>query len=410
MKKIYYIFLTPLFLYSQNLEELVNLSIQNRLINASEQNLESIKDEYNSVKSGYLPSLDLNGKYGIAETETQSLAKKAGNVNASLNYTLYDGGKKSDVYDSYESTIKSGKESLESLKNQISLTVTNYYFNYLSLVAQKEAKLKEIEQLNSQLERLNRFLNAGTTTEDEVQKLVSSVENANVNLQEIELQIVTILHNLEYITGSKVDITSGSNIKELEEILKDVERFDIKSLEYNVQTKLSNAKAQKSGYLPTITLDNTYTYYENNFDNKAFESNALDHQNVTSANLSWNIFSFGETKYKYESAYKSYLSSKLNYEYEKNKANVDLQLALRAYEISKAKIKSAQANLKAAESTYEVIKSKFENGLVDNVTFLTSLSEKFSAVSQLKTSINDLEIKKANIIYNSGKKLEEYIK
>ena len=412
MRKIYYIFLTPLFLYGQNLEELINLSIQNRLVNASTQNLESVKDEYKSVKSGYLPSLDLNGKYGIAETETQSLAKKAGTVNASLNYTLYDGGKKSDVYDSYESTIKSSEESLESLKNGISLTVVNYYFNYLSLVAQKEAKLKEIEQLESQMLRLSRFLDAGTTTEDEVQKIVSSVENANVNLQEIELEIVTILHNLEYITGSKVDITSGSNIKELEELSKNAERFDIKSLEYDVQTKLSNAKAQKSGYLPTITLDNTYSYYDNNFDNKAYESNAnaLDHQNITSANLSWNIFSFGETKYKYESAYKSYLASKLNYEYEKNKANVDLQLAIRAYEISKTKIKSAEANLKAAESAYEVIKSKFENGLVDNVAYLQSLSEKFDALSQLKTSINDLEIKKANIIYNSGKKLEEYIK
>lgn len=410
MRKIYYIFLTPLFLYGQNLEELINLSIQNRLVNASTQNLESVKDEYKSVKSGYLPSLDLNGKYGIAETETQSLAKKAGTVNASLNYTLYDGGKKSDVYDSYESTIKSSEESLESLKNGISLTVVNYYFNYLSLVAQKEAKLKEIEQLESQMLRLSRFLDAGTTTEDEVQKIVSSVENANVNLQEIELEIVTILHNLEYITGSKVDITSGSNIKELEELSKNAERFDIKSLEYDVQTKLSNAKAQKSGYLPTITLDNTYSYYDNNFDNKAYESNALDHQNIASANLSWNIFSFGETKYKYESAYKSYLASKLNYEYEKNKANVDLQLAIRAYEISKTKIKSAEANLKAAESAYEVIKSKFENGLVDNVAYLQSLSEKFDALSQLKTSINDLEIKKANIIYNSGKKLEEYIK
>lgn len=412
MRKIYYIFLTPLFLYGQNLEELINLSIQNRLVNASTQNLESVKDEYKSVKSGYLPSLDLNGKYGIAETETQSLAKKAGTVNASLNYTLYDGGKKSDVYDSYESTIKSSEESLESLKNGISLTVANYYFNYLSLVAQKEAKLKEIEQLESQMLRLSRFLDAGTTTEDEVQKIVSSVENANVNLQEIELEIVTILHNLEYITGSKVDITSGSNIKELEELSKNAERFDIKSLEYDVQTKLSNAKAEKSGYLPTITLDNTYSYYDNNFDNKDYESNAnsLDHQNIASANLSWNIFSFGETKYKYESAYKSYLASKLNYEYEKNKANVDLQLAIRAYEISKTKIKSAEANLKAAESAYEVIKSKFENGLVDNVAYLQSLSEKFDALSQLKTSINDLEIKKANIIYNSGKKLEEYIK
>lgn len=410
MKKIYYVFLTPLFLYGQNLEELVNTSIQNRLVNATEQNLESVKDEYKSVKSGYLPSLDVGGKYGIAEKETQSLAKKAGSVNASLNYTLYDGGKKFDVYDSYESTIKSNEESLEALKNEISLTVINYYFNYLSLLAQKDAKLKEIEQLESQLERLSRFLNAGTTTEDEVQKLVSSVENSKVTLQEIELEIITILHNLEYITGNKVDITAGSNIKELENISKNAQRFDIKSLEFDVQTKLSNAKAQKSGYLPTITLDNTYSYYDNNFDNKAYESNTLDHQNIVSANMSWNIFSFGETKYKYESAFKSYLASKLNYEYEKNKANVDLQLALKSYDIAKAKIKSAQANLKAAESAYEVIKSKFENGLVDNVSYLQSLSEKFDAVSQLKTSINDLEIKKANIIYHSGKKLEEYIK
>lgn len=410
MKKIYFIFLTPLFLYSQNLEELVNLSIQNRLVNASQQSLDSIKDEYKSVKSGYLPKLDVGGKYAITDEETASLAKKSGNVYGSLNYLLYDGGKKSDVYDSYESTIKSTEESVEALKNDISLTVINYYFDYLSLISQKDAKLKEIEQLDSQMERLSRFLKAGTTTEDEVQKIISRVENAKVNLQEIELQIITILHNLEYITGTKIDITAGSNIKESEKVSQNSERFDIKSLEFDLQTKLSNSRAEKSGYLPTVTLDNTYTYYDSNFDDKAYENNAIDHQNILSANLKWNIFSFGETKYKYESKYKEYLASKLKYEYEKNKANVDLQLALKAYNIAKAKIKSAEANLKAAESAYEVIKSKYENGLIDNVAYLESLTEKFDAISQLKTSINDLEIKKANIIYHNGEKLEEYIK
>ncbi|MDY3201354.1 MAG: TolC family protein [Arcobacter sp.] len=410
MKKIYFIFLTPLFLYSQNLEELVNLSIQNRLVNASQQSLDSIKDEYKSVKSGYLPKLDVGGKYAITDEETASLAKKSGNVYGSLNYLLYDGGKKSDVYDSYESTIKSTEESVEALKNDISLTVINYYFDYLSLISQKDAKLKEIEQLDSQMERLSRFLKAGTTTEDEVQKIISRVENAKVNLQEIELQIITILHNLEYITGTKIDITAGSNIKESEKVSQNSERFDIKSLEFDLQTKLSNSRAEKSGYLPTVTLDNTYTYYDSNFDDKAYENNAIDHQNILSANLKWNIFSFGETKYKYESKYKEYLASKLKYEYEKNKANVDLQLALKAYDIAKAKIKSAEANLKAAESAYEVIKSKYENGLIDNVAYLESLTEKFDAISQLKTSINDLEIKKANIIYHNGEKLEEYIK
>ena len=146
-----------------------------------------------------------------------------------------------------------------------------------------------------------------------------------------------------------------------------------------------------------------------NYDNNTYRY-PYDSQNVASANLSWNIFSFGETKYKHESKFKDYLSSKSKLEYEKNKASVDLKLALKAYEIGKSKIKSAQANLKAASSAYDVIKSKFENGLVDNVAYLQSLSEKYNAISQLNTSINDLEIKKANIIYQSGKKLQEYIK
>ena len=408
MKKIYFMFLTPLFLYGQNLEELVNLSINNKMVNASQQSLDSIKDEYKSIQSGYLPSLDVGVSYATTNEETASVPKDSTKTYATLSYELYDGGKKYDTYDSYESTIKSSKESLQSLKNDISLNVINYYYNYLSYVSQKEAKLKEIEQLDSQLTRLSRFLSVGTTTQDEVEKIISSLENSKVTLQEIELSIITILHNLEYITGQKVSIDMGSTIKEVQDDIKSDSRFDLKSMEYSLDSKLSTANAQKSGYLPTITLDNTYTVYDRNYDGNY--SNSPDEQNILSANLKWNIFSFGETKYKYESKFKDYLSSKSKYEYEKNKADVDLQLAMKSYEISKLKIKSSQANLKAATTAYEIIKTKYENGLVDNVAFLTSLSEKFSALSQLKTSQNDLEIKKAKILYYSGKKLEEYIK
>lgn len=410
MKKIYFIFLVPLFLSAQNLEELVNLSIQNKLVDSSQKSLDSIKDEYKSIKSGYMPSLDVGANHSITDKETTSVPKNSSKTYASISYELYDGGKKSDVYDSYESNIKSSEKSLEALKNDISLNVVTYYYNYLSYISQKEAKEKEIEQLDSELTRLSRFLDAGTTTEDEVQKIISRLESSKVTLQEIELELLTILHNLEYITGEKVTISAGSNVKELENNAQNDLRFDLKSLEYNVEAKLANSKSEKSAYLPTITLDNTYSYYDSNFDNKAYESNAIDHQNIASANLKWNIFSFGETKYKYESKYKDYLSLKSQLEYEKNKANVDLELAIKSYEISKLKIKSSEANLKAATTAYDVIKSKYQNGLIDNVAFLESLSEKFTALSQLKTSQNDLEIKKAKILYYSGKKLEEYIK
>ncbi|MCT7542032.1 TolC family protein [Aliarcobacter cryaerophilus] len=409
MKKIYFTFLVPIFLYSQNLEELVNLTIENRLVESSKQNLDALKDEYKSVQRGYLPKLDAGASYSINEHEYPNNPKKRANAYGSLNYLLYDGGKKYDIYDGYETNIKSGEKSLDALKNNLSLTVIQYYFDYLSLEAKKDAKQKEIEQLTAQEDRIGRFYNAGTTTEDELQKIVSRLQNAIVELQEIELNIITITHNLEYITGTQVSITDGSKLEDINNLIQKSPRFDIQALDLSTQSKQSVAQAQKSGYYPTITLDNTFNYYDNNYD-KFIDTDSNNHQNVASANMKWNLFSFGQTKYQYESKQKEYLASRSNFEYEKNKADVDLQLALKSYNIAKAKIKSTEATLKAAQSAYEIIKSKFENGLIDNVAFLQSLTEKYDAISQHKKAINDLEVKKATIIYHSGEKLQEYIR
>ena len=410
MKKIYFTFLVPIFLYSQNLEELVNLTIENRLVESSKQNLDALKDEYKSVQRGYLPKLDAGASYSINEHEYAGNPKKRANAYGSLNYLLYDGGKKYDIYDGYETNIKSGEKSLDALKNNLSLTVIQYYFDYLSLEAKKDAKQKEIEQLTAQEDRIGRFYNAGTTTEDELQKIVSRLQNAIVELQEIELNIITITHNLEYITGTQVSITDGSKLEDINNLIQKSPRFDIQALDFETQSKQSVAQAQKSGYYPTITLDNTFNYYDNNYDRKINDTDINNHQNVASANMKWNLFSFGQTKYQYESKQKEYLASRSNFEYEKNKADVDLQLALKSYNIAKAKIKSTEATLKAAQSAYEIIKSKFENGLIDNVAFLQSLTEKYDAISQHKKAINDLEVKKATIIYHSGEKLQEYIR
>ena len=409
MKKIYFTFLVPIFLYSQNLEELVNLTIENRLVESSKQNLDALKDEYKSVQRGYLPKLDAGASYSINEHEYQNAPKKQANAYGSINYMLYDGGKKYDIYDGYETNIKSGEKSLDALKNNLSLTVIQYYFDYLSLEAKKDAKQKEIEQLTAQEDRIGRFYKAGTTTEDELQKIVSRLQNAIVELQEIELNIITITHNLEYITGTQVSITDGSKLEDINNLIQKNPRFDIQALDLSTQSKQSIAQAQKSGYYPTITLDNTFNYYDNNYD-KFIDTDSNNHQNVASANMKWNLFSFGQTKYQYESKQKEYLASRSNFEYEKNKADVDLQLALKSYNIAKAKIKSTEATLKAAQSAYEIIKSKFENGLIDNVAFLQSLTEKYDAISQHKKAINDLEVKKATIIYHSGEKLQEYIR
>ncbi len=131
------------------------------------------------------------------------------------------------------------KNHLDALKNNLSLTVIKYYFDYLSLEAKKDAKQKEIEQLTAQEDRIGRFYNAGTTTEDELQKIVSRLQNAIVELQEIELNIITITHNLEYITGTQVSITDGSKLEDINNLIQKSPRFDIQALDlwYSIKTK-----------------------------------------------------------------------------------------------------------------------------------------------------------------------------
>jgi len=398
----------PIMLFSEDLNDLINMSLKNKNIMANQKNVESVQDEYKSVKKGYLPEVSVGAAYKDADRETSSYANNSMNAYVDISYSLYDGGKKDLTYKSYESQINASKEDLNTLKNEVSLDVINHYFDYLTYVSQKEAKKTQIEQLTAQYQRLSKFLDAGTTTIDELDRIMSNLESAKVELYELDLNIQTVLHELEYITGQKVNITEGSFIEVNNE--ENELRNDIKSLEFDAKTKLLEAKTVKTDNMPKVTLDNTYTYYDYNYNSSTYQNAAIDHQNVFSVNLTWDLFDFGSTKAAYDAKHKSFLSTNSKLEYEKNKAEVDLNLALKSYEIAKLKIKSANAALKAAISTYDVTKNKYENGLVDNVSYLEALSDKSDAQSAISAAKYNLEVRKANVMYQKGKNVWEYVK
>lgn len=391
-----------------NLTQLIDKSINNKIIEASKKNIEASRLDYSSLKNKYLPSLSLGANYSDTSNETASVANNGFSSFVKLEYNIYDGGKKSNSYDAFESKIKSESLNLEDLKNKIALDVISLYFNYLSLEEMKKAKLQEIKQLDTQYENRKKFFETQTIAIDEVEKILSRLENANVSLQEIELEMQKILHTLEYITGKEVTIDNGSTIKKT--LSKQaVLRADIQALEYDMKTLKSNAKAQKSEIYPQLNVSNTYSYYDQNYNNKMYDPN-VDTQNTLSLNLSWKFYDFNSTKKAYESNMKRYLSLKSQYEYEKNRMSVDLKLAYKSYDIAKIKIKSAEATVHSANTTYSAIESKYQNTLVDNVTYLEALSEKYQALSTLKSAQYDLQIKRANIIYHSGKNLIDFIK
>lgn len=56
--------------------------------------------------------------------------------------------------------------------------------------------------------------------------------------------------------------------------------------------------------------------------------------------------------------------------------------------------------------TYELVKKKFQQGIVNNVTYLDALTDKFNARSQLQTALNEVEYQKAVLLYEMGKEIK----
>lgn len=403
MKKLGLLYCLPLFLSAGNLPLLVELALKNPLVESSLYTLEASKNKSASVSNGYLPSLTIGATQSFNQEEMATSPDKSTTGYAKLSYVIYDGGKRSALIDQQEALVKSASYSLESVKNEVALKVIYNYYAYLSTLSNKEALEQKLEQINAEKYRLEKFLSVGSATADELQKILSSIEQTKVQLLQNELSLRNISNTLEYLSSQKVSVEAGSTLLLPQE--QEKQRFDILALEAAAKSAKYQAAIAKAPSLPTLSIDDTYSRFNYDYSNKAYDG-GYDRQNTLALNVQWKIFDFGSTRDAYEAAYKEYLAKQSQLSYEKNRAKASLNSAHNGYEIALKKVESSQARLKAATMTYELIQKKFQNGIVNNVVFLDALSDKYSAISELQTSIYDVEYQKAVVLFEMGKEIK----
>lgn len=403
MKKLIFIYLFPLFSFAGNLDQLLNLAEQNKKVEASRYTLEATKEKEYATKSGYMPNLSLGANQTFNQEKNISTPEKSTTGLATLAFTVYDGGKREASFEQQEALVKSATFSLASIQNNISLDVIYYYYNYLSTLSSKESTTQKMQQLEAERYRLEKFLSVGSITADELQKIVSSIEQTKVDLLTLDNTLNNISNTLEYLTGQEIIVEKGSTLVFKDAKKEEPKRFDILALEQSIQSTKAEAKIAKAPNRPTIIIQDTYSQYD--FDYPVATNN-LDHQNSIQLLLEWKIFDFGSTSANAQAAYLNYLSKNSELEYEKYKAKASFKNAQNSYKTSLAKIEAAKAKLQASEMTYELIKKKFQQGIVNNVSYLDALSDKFNSNSQLQTALNEVEYQKAVLLYEMGENIK----
>ncbi len=402
MKKNLLWLLLPFSLGAGNLQELVEHAHNNPMMQASRYSAEASVLQKEALEQSYLPSIVLGGSHAYNAEKTATTPDQTTTGFAKLSYTLYDGGRKEALIDAYEANIKSAQFLTNATANDLALQVSYAYYYHFSLLANQEALTQKIEQLQAESYRLERFLSVGSTTQDALLRIQASLEQTKVELLQTQEAITKNLNTLEYLTAQSIVPTKGSTLVVAEHQSASTQRYDILAQEQSVLSAKANAQSAKAPHRPTITIEDTYSRYDNDYADIL----GTNKQNTLSLNIQWKIFDFGSTSSTYEASYKNYLSKNSELVYAKQKASAGLKNAYNSYKTSLAKIESAQLRVKASDATYEIVKKKFQNGIVDNVTYLDALSEKYSAIASLSTARNDIEYQKAILLYEMGKEIK----
>lgn len=305
-------------------EEAVKIALENNFdIRTADNNVLVAKNNASIKNSNYLPSVSASSSANFSYNDLETTANDGTvssnkgvqtsryNASVGLNYTLFDGFNRENVY-------KSLKESYNISELQarqvIELALVNIFAVYYEVARLTENELNQKETLDISRDRLLR----ASYSFDYGQNTQLDVLNAEVDYNSDSITYLTIVQqlenekrNLNLLMGRDVEIkfnvdttiVYANNLAFLS--IKEKSELNNVTLLLNqggLRTAEYNLRSTKAGSIPKIGLNANYGASLNNLGVTSF----VDKQTLVGpslgATLSWNIFDGGITNIRKQNA------------------------------------------------------------------------------------------------------------
>ena len=417
MRKILLLFI-GICCWAGNLGDIIQLARQSNMAQISKLNVDIATLKEESVKSAYMPSLNFDGGYGLNSGDKSILTpQRIIQVSANIDFLIYDGGKR-EASLTAKKWLKNGEIlNNEDRLNFISLNVAKLYFGAVTLQAMIKSKQSQMDFLSSLEERVLKFHKAGLVTIDELEAVRAKFHLANVEKLSLEQKNSEILNNITLFTQQSIIPVANSKIDDSFYILRNPK---LEALQNELYASFEDVKVTNSEKLPTIFLRNSLTGYKAHYSNdfptlmtyesykdRFFRKHGL--KNEFMIGFKWKIFDFGKTYKDVEVKQIIATQASLNLNQKKLENEIKIKNLKDELSILKDKLEAQKLALKASESSFEAIMQKYNVGLASYTDMLQSLSQKFEILATVLLSGNDIEIKKAEILYEIGEDISKKV-
>lgn len=409
--RVIFLFLIPIFIYADSLEALLRFAHSNNELLESKNLLKHSKESsLKSIKNSYYPKINMGGFYNRSDEASPFLPGTTYSAYAKVSLDVYSGGERYYTKKQKSDELLSSKYDYEAAKKDISLAITQDFYNIKNMDAKIEALADSLLAVKAQLQKTEQYFNAKLATSDDVDRLQAAYDKNAYFLESAKFELLSLRKKLEVKVGKTIKSFEDSSFVKKENDI--VETSDtIKVLQYKKSSLYSAAEIVSSYYYPHIKLEDTYSFYgyqdEPSFGGLPIP--LLEKQNVLMATFNINIFDFSAVSERRQAIRLNADAIAKQIAYKTKEQKMQIELAKSRIKMARLNIKSARSALRASKSALNTITQKYNNAIVDNIVYLDALSLQTETKATYETSLNNLEIAYALYYYYNGKKLEEFL-
>lgn len=394
---------------TQELTRLIEAAHANELVDVYVQQSRVTSLSRESLKSSYLPRVDLGASANIVDEKGTIDVGQTYSAYAKASIMLFDGFKRENALDEYRSRIEKSEADLRGYKKALSLQVTQAYFDLLNVYSDIDAQEQSRKQLEEELKRQQRFFEARIVTQEEVERIHAALANARYEIVTLQYRADELASQLQTLTGIEISKLEGTQLM-VPEFEEREELDSIASLRHQSRATAYAAEQSTASYYPSLSVEDTYSFYDYEDISTAFPIDRVDKQNRLMVIASMNILDFSSASKQRESilAQKQALDSQIAYEQKLSDANI--VLAKKAIARTKVLLEAAQQSMSASQKTFDAIEKKYQAKIVDYVKYLDALYQQRDAQAQYNRAKNAQQLAYAQYYYYSGFDIKEFIR
>jgi len=392
------------------LEEAIQIALDNNIdLKRAQNNMHIANANARQSKFEFLPSINglynynwISGFSGVDPTTgnpVNNSQRSQPSVMASFN--IFNGFQNVNTLTRNRFLKEAAELNLQNAEDIARITATGLFLQVL--VAQENIKISQdrLDLLNEQLEREEKRVEVGVSTQEQVFNFKSQIATENLNL--VNLQNNYDRFKLQLLLALQLDPADDYELVQFEitelEITAENEPFMqlketafaysplLQSAELNRKAATKDFQIAKAGFYPTVTFfGQIASFYSSVTTRDYFSQLDVNLQKAIGVSVNIPIFNRFRIMNNVQVSKINIRNSELNYEQAELTLFNNLQQAHQDLKAAQSTYNASQENLIALTQSFEFANKRYQTGNTDFFTFLESLNNKNRAEIELVNS------------------------